>query len=63
MEFESTDDAAIIFAQELYGRSPAATRWKPPWLRPLGAICNVGNSTKWGTPVLHSRAPDGRLFT
>jgi multidrug efflux pump subunit AcrA (membrane-fusion protein) len=27
-----------------------------------GAIRDEGNLTEWGTPVLYSRAPDGRLF-
>ena len=36
MQFEITDDAAIIFAREFYGAVADGYPWKPLWLRPAG---------------------------
>jgi hypothetical protein len=62
MQFEITDDAAIIFAQELYGAVADGYPLDATMAEARRAIRNDGNSTEWGTPVLYSRAPDGRLF-
>jgi hypothetical protein len=62
MQFEITDDAAIIFAQELYGAIADGFPLEAALAEARGAIRDAGNPTEWGTPVLYSRAPDGHLF-
>ena len=62
MQFEITDEAAIIFAQELYGAIADGYPLEAALAEARGAIRDEGNQTEWGTPVLYSRAPDGRLF-
>ena len=62
MQFEITDDAAIIFAQELYGAIADGLPLEAALAEARGAIRDEGNLTEWGTPVLYSRAPDGHLF-
>ena len=62
MQFEITDDAAIIFAREFYGAIADGYPLEAALAEARGAIRDEGNLTEWGTPVLYSRAPDGRLF-
>src|SRR5215468_5795445 len=62
MQFEITDDAAIIFAQWLYGAIADGFPLEAALAEARGAIRGKGNFTEWGTPVLYSRAPDGHLF-
>ena len=62
MQFEITDDAAIIFACEFYGAIADSYPLEAALAEARGAIRDEGNLTEWGTPVLYSRAPDGRLF-
>ena len=62
MQFEITDDAAIIFAHELYAAIADGYPLEAALAEARGAIRDEGNLTEWGTPVLYSRAPDGRLF-
>ena len=62
MQFEITDEAAIIFARELYGAIADGFPLEAALAEARGAIRDEGNPTEWGTPVLYSRAPDGRLF-
>jgi hypothetical protein len=62
MQFEITDDAAIIFARELYGAIADGYPLEAALAEARGAIRDEGNPTEWGTPVLYSRSPDGRLF-
>jgi CHAT domain len=62
MQFEITDDAAIIFARELYGATADGYPVEAALAEARGAIRDEGNATEWGTPVLYSRAPDGHLF-
>jgi hypothetical protein len=62
MQFEITDDAAIIFARELYWAIADGYPLEAALAEARGAIRDAGNPTEWGTPVLYSRAPDGRLF-
>ena len=62
MQFEITDAAAIIFARELYGAIADGYPVEGALAEARGAIRDEGNLTEWGTPVLYSRAPDGRLF-
>jgi hypothetical protein len=62
MQFEITDDAAIIFAQELYGAIADGYPLEAALAEARGAIRDAGNPAEWGTPVWYSRAPDGHLF-
>ena len=62
MQFEITDEAAIIFARELYAAIADGSPLEAALANARGAIRDEGNPTEWGTPVLYSRAPDGRLF-
>jgi tetratricopeptide (TPR) repeat protein len=62
MQFEITDDAAIIFAHELYAAIADGYPLEAALAEARGAIRDGGNATEWGTPVLYSRAPDGHLF-
>jgi hypothetical protein len=62
MQFEITDDAAIIFADELYAAIADGYPLEAALAEARGAIRDEGNLTEWGTPVLYSRAPDGHLF-
>ena len=62
MQFEITDDAAITFAREFYGAIADRYPLEAALAEARGAIRDEGNLTEWGTPVLYSRAPDGRLF-
>jgi len=62
MQFEITDDAAIVFAHELYGAIADGYPLEAALAEARGAIRDEGNLTEWGTPVLYSRAPDGHLF-
>jgi hypothetical protein len=62
MQFEITDDAAIIFARELYSAIADGYPLEAALAEARGAIRDAGNPTEWGTPVLYSRAPDGQLF-
>jgi hypothetical protein len=62
MQFEITDDAAIIFAHELYAAIADGYPLEAALAEARGAIRDEGNITEWGKPVLYSRAPDGHLF-
>jgi hypothetical protein len=62
MQFEITDEAAIIFAHDLYGAIADGYPLEAALAEARGAIRDEGNLTEWGTPVLYSRSPDGRLF-
>ena len=62
MQFEITDAAAIIFAHELYGAIADGYPLEAALAEARGAIRDEGNATEWATPVLYSRATDGRLF-
>ncbi len=62
MQFAITDDAAIIFARGLYAAIADGYPIEAALAEARSAIRDEGNLTEWGTPVLYSRAPDGRLF-
>src|SRR5579862_1917213 len=62
MQFEITDNVAIIFARELYGAIADGFPLEASLAEARGAIRDEGNPTEWGTPVLYLRTPDGRLF-
>lgn len=62
MQFEISDTAAVGFATEFY--RALADGW--PVDAALGearkGLYGAGHAVEWGTPVLHLRAPDGRIF-
>ncbi|MEO6456880.1 MAG: tetratricopeptide repeat protein [Chloroflexia bacterium] len=64
MQFEITDQAAIVFAHEFY-RSLADGYPVDAALteaRKMVLTESRGSGLEWGTPVLYMRAPDGRIF-
>jgi basic membrane lipoprotein Med (substrate-binding protein (PBP1-ABC) superfamily) len=62
MQFEITDDAAIIFSHDLYAAIADGYPVDAALAEARKAIFTSGNDVEWGTPVLHMRAPDGRIF-
>ena len=62
MQFEITDAAAIVFAQELYAAVADGYPIDAAVAEARRAIFGAGNDVEWGTPVLYMRADDGRLF-
>ncbi len=63
MQFEITDGAALILAQEFYGALADGYPVEAALAEARKAIFVAGNDVEWGTPVLYSRANDGLLFT
>jgi hypothetical protein len=62
MQFEITDPAAISFASELYAAIADGYPLDAALAEARKAIWVDGNQVEWATPVLHLRAPDGRIF-
>jgi WD40 repeat protein len=62
MQFEITDKAAIVFARELYGAVADGFPLEAAVAEGRLAIRNQVSEVEWATPVLYSRAPDGRIF-
>jgi hypothetical protein len=62
MQFEITDDAAITFGRGLYEAIADGYPLDAATAEARKAVYFEGNLTEWGTPVLYSRAPDGRIF-
>lgn len=62
MQFEITDDAAVRFSQILYEAIADGLPVDAATAQARMAIRNDGNPVEWATPVLHLRAPDGRIF-
>jgi hypothetical protein len=62
MQFEITDQAAIILAHELYGAVADGYPLDGALAEARKAIRNDGNLVEWATPVLYLRAPDARIF-
>src|SRR3712207_470161 len=63
MQYEVTDDAAIVFSRNFY----RAVADGLPVDAAVGAgrtavSLDLDNTLEWGTPVLYMRSPDGRLF-
>lgn len=63
MQFEITDDAAILLAQEFYAALADGYPVEAALAEARKAIFVAGHDVEWGTPVLYSRANDGYLFT
>jgi hypothetical protein len=62
MQFEITDEAAITFAHEFYAALADGYPVDAALAEARKAIFAQGNGLEWGTPVLYTRAPDGRIF-
>ena len=62
MQFEITDAAAITFSHDFYSAVADGYPVDAALAEARKAIFASGNDVEWGTPVLHMRAPDGRIF-
>jgi len=62
MQFEVSDSAAIVLANEFYGALADGYPIEAALAEARKAIFNAGNDTEWATPVLYLRMADGRLF-
>jgi hypothetical protein len=62
MQFEITDDAAVIFAHELYLAIADGCAVDTALAEARKALFAQVNEVEWGTPVLYMRASDGRIF-
>ncbi len=62
MQFEITDDAAITFSRDFYSAIADGYPVDAALAEARKAIFTSGNDVEWGTPVLHMRTPDGRIF-
>lgn len=62
MQFEVTDEASIVFAQEFYSGLADGYPVDAALGEARGAIFSEVNDLEWGTPVLYLRAPDGMIF-
>jgi hypothetical protein len=62
MQFEITDRAAIVFAEEFYAAIADGYPVDSAVAEARKAILADDNEVEWGTPVLFMRVPDGRIF-
>jgi hypothetical protein len=62
MQFEITDEAAIIFAENFYGALADGLPIDGAMAQSRKAIFADKNDVEWGTPVLFMRVSDGRIF-
>jgi predicted transcriptional regulator len=62
MQFEVTDAAAIKLAHEFYAAFSDGYPVDAALAEARKALYTQGNEIEWGTPVLHMRSPDGRIF-
>ncbi len=63
MQFEITDRAALVFAYWFYDSLAQAMAVDAALTEARQAISmELKPTVEWGTPVLHMRSPDGRLF-
>ena len=62
MQFEITDQAAIIFSQSFYTALAEGVPVDASLTEARKAIFADGNDVEWGTPVLYLRAIDGKIF-
>lgn len=63
MQFEITDGAAILLAEQFYGAIVRGHSVDAGLAEARKAIYADENDVEWGTPVLYMRADDGHLFT
>jgi hypothetical protein len=62
MQFEVTDNAAIMFSSELYTSIALGDSVDRSVSEARKAIYLDGNELEWATPVLYLRSPDSRIF-
>lgn len=62
MQFEVTDAAAITLTQEFYTALSDGYPVDASLAEARKALYIQGNEIEWGTPVLHMRSHDGRIF-
>lgn len=62
MQFEITDQAAIMLSQEFYNALADNYGVDAALSEARKKIYNAGNGMEWGTPVLYMRAQSGQLF-
>jgi Tol biopolymer transport system component len=62
MQFEITDEAAIVLAREFYGAIADGYPVDASLAEARKAVFAQNNDIEWGTPVLYMRSPDGRIF-
>ncbi len=62
MQFTIFESAAITFAQEFYGAIADGYPVDAALSEARKAIFASGNNVEWGTPVLFTRTPDGKIF-
>jgi len=62
MQFEITDEAAIIFAEEFYTALAEGFPVDAAVAEARKGILAQPNDVEWGTPVLYMRSADGVLF-
>ncbi len=62
MQFEITDEAAIVLANEFYGAIADGYPVDASLAEARKAVFANNNDIEWGTPVLYMRSPDGRIF-
>ena len=62
MQFEISDEAAIVIAHEFYTALAAGYPVDAALAEARKAAFTGGSSAEWGIPVLYLRAADGRIF-
>ena len=62
MQFEITDTAALVLAQEFYSAIADGYPIDAALAEARVAVFSEGNDVEWGTPVLYLRASDGHIF-
>jgi hypothetical protein len=62
MQFEVTDNAAKVFADEFYTSLCEGQPVDAACAEARRAVFTTDNDVEWATPVLYMRAPDGHIF-
>lgn len=62
MQFEISEEAALVFAHEFYMAIADGYPIDAATVEARKAIFASGNDVEWGTPVLHLRSSDARVF-
>jgi hypothetical protein len=62
MQFEVTDEAAIVLAHEFYSAVADGYPVDAALTEARRAVFTQGRGVEWGTPVLYLRAPDAHIF-
>ncbi|HEX6305341.1 MAG TPA: CHAT domain-containing protein [Anaerolineales bacterium] len=62
MQFEISDEAAIVLAREFYGAVADGYPVDASLAEARKAVFAESTDIEWGTPVLYMRLPDGKIF-